>query len=79
MNRELCRRAQDLRIRLRGHYAFGNEVGWDYDSDEVGDTRMIKDSGGFDLEISALVYDTARSRLQIRERMGAIPRRPARP
>ena len=34
---------------------------------------MIRNSGGFDLDISTLVYDTSRLRLQICERMGRFP------
>ena len=40
-----------------------------YDSNEVSDTRLIKNSSEFDLEIARLDYDTTRFRLQIQERM----------
>ena len=61
-SRDLWVRAHDLRDRLRAHRAFGEGAGWDYNSDEVSGTRLIKNSSGFDLEISKFVYDTSRFR-----------------
>ena len=62
---ELSERAEILKGRLEAHCKFGEELQWDYDSDDVSDTRLIMNSSEFDVEGAKLDYDTARFRLLI--------------
>ena len=52
------------------------ELEWDYDSDNVGNARIVKKSGDMDHQIARLDYDAPRFRLQNRNRMGKHPRGP---
>ena len=62
-------RAEAIQVKLWSHVKFGKEAGWDYDSDEEGDPRLIKNSSTVDLDIAEIEYDTYFFRLKIRSRL----------
>ena len=51
-SRELFERIENLKDRLGAHREFGEELEWDYDSEEAGDTRLINNSSDYDFEIA---------------------------
>ena len=61
-------RADAIQDRLLARINFGKELGWDYDSEEEGDPRIIKSSGTLDFEISTLECEFSHFRLKIRSR-----------
>ena len=56
-SRELFERGENLGGWLGAHCKFGEELQWDYDPDEVSDTRLIKNSSEFDVEVAKLDCD----------------------